>query len=55
MYDSAGNLYYRDAGDRKFTEIFDISTNESLSYDVVSVGHFNDSNFCADLEALTTG
>ena len=55
VYDSAGNLYRREAGDRKFTEIFDISTDESLSYDVVTVGHFNDSNFCADLEALTTG
>jgi hypothetical protein len=55
VYDSAGNLYYREAGDRKFTEVFDISTDESLSFDVVNVGHFNDSGFCADLEALTTG
>jgi hypothetical protein len=55
VYDSAGNLYYRDAGNRKFTEVFDISTDESLSFDVVTVGHFNDSGFCADLEALTTG
>lgn len=54
VYDSAGNLYYRDAGNRKFTEIFDISTDESLSFDVVNVGHFNDSSFCADLDALTT-
>jgi hypothetical protein len=55
VYDSAGSLYYRDAGNRKFTEVFDISTDESLSFDVVNVGHFNDSGFCADLEALTTG
>jgi hypothetical protein len=55
VYDSAGNLYYRDAGNRKFTEVFDISTDESLSFDVVNVGHFNDSDFCADLVALTTG
>jgi hypothetical protein len=55
VYDSAGNLYYRDAGNRKFTEVFDISTDESLSFDVVNVGHFNNSGFCADLEALTTG
>jgi hypothetical protein len=55
VYDSAGNLYYRDAGNRKFTAVFDISTDESLSFDVVHVGHFNDSDFCADLEALTTG
>jgi hypothetical protein len=55
VYDSAGNLYYRDAGNRRFTEVFDISTDESLSFDVVNVGHFNDSDFCADLEALTTG
>jgi hypothetical protein len=45
----------RDAGNRKFTEVFDIcSIDGSLSYDAVSVGHFNDSSFC-DLEALTTG
>jgi hypothetical protein len=55
VYDGAGNLYYRDAGNRKFTEIFDISTDESLSFDVVNVGHFYNSSFCADLEALTTG
>jgi hypothetical protein len=55
VYDSAGNLYYRQAGNRKITEVFDISTDESLSFDVVTVGHFPDSGFCADLEALTTG
>ena len=31
VYESAGRLYYRDAGNRKFTEFFDISTDESLS------------------------
>jgi hypothetical protein len=55
VYDSAGRLYYRDAGNRKFIEVFDVGTDQSLSYDVVSVGHFNDSNLCADLKALTTG
>ena len=28
VYESAGRLYYRDAGNRKFTEFFDISTDE---------------------------
>lgn len=55
VYDGAGNLYYRDAGNQKITEVFDISSDETLSFDVVNVGHFNDSGFCADLEALTTG
>jgi hypothetical protein len=55
VYDSAGKLYYRDAGNRKFTEVFDIGTDQSISYDQVNFGHFNDSNFCDDLAALTTG
>jgi hypothetical protein len=55
VYDSAGRLYYRDAGNRKFSEVFDIGTDQSISYDQVNAGHFNDSNFCNDLAALTTG
>jgi hypothetical protein len=59
VYDSAGNLYYRQAGLQQFSAVIDTQGTETdeddvfLEFDLTVHGHFGDSDFCDDVDALT--